>query len=267
MRYVKNKRKKKLSTCNLCRQKKELSWDHIPPKGGIELTGVEMNVLFGMMAEGCKEEFRPKESQNGVKYRTICSKCNAFLGSEYDTILNDFAKSCGRYLKTSLKLPTTVKHKVKPQRLLKAILGHLVAAKIDIDDTEFDQTAREYVLNIHAPLPPEINVFYWIYPYRCSISIRDFIMFTPRGTFNKPTVFQTLKYFPIAYLCCDKKEYAGLESLSFFGNCELDEEIDLPINLKKIVDPYWPESPSDEENNIVIVGQSALDSIYAVPRQ
>lgn len=267
MRYVKIKRREKISTCNLCQQQKTLSWDHVPPKGGIELTKVEMEVLFGKMSDGAKKEFYPKESQNGVKYRTICSECNAFLGSEYDEILNDFARSCGRYLKTSLKLPTTVKHKVKPQRLLKAILGHLVAAKIEIDETEFDQAAREYVLNIDAPLPTGLHVFYWMYPYDCSITIRDFVMFTPRGTFNESTVFQTLKYFPVAYLCCNQEEYAGLESLSRYGACRLDEEVDLPITLKRVEDPYWPESPSDEDNNIVIVGQSALNSIYAMPRR
>jgi len=57
---------------------------------------------------------------------------------------------------------------------MKALLGHLVAAKVDIENTLFDQQAREYVLDINAPLPAEINIFYWVYPHDCSVTIRDF---------------------------------------------------------------------------------------------
>jgi hypothetical protein len=116
--------------------------------------------------------------------------------------MNNFAIEIGRYLNSGLPLPRIVNHPVKIQRLLKALLGHLLAAKVDIENTHFDQLAREYVLDASAPLPEAIHVFYWLYPYDCSVTIRDFGMFTPRGTFNEPAVFQTLKYFPLAYLWC-----------------------------------------------------------------
>lgn len=261
MHYAKVKREK-TSICNLCREVKPLSWDHVPPKGGIELSKVEMETVFSLMA-GDKEKPKLRESQNGVKFRTICKECNELLGQKYDPILNDFAISVGKYLKTSLRLPNVINHPVKPQRLLKSLLGHLVAAKVDIENTAFDVAARNYVLNETAKLPKDINVFYWIYPYNCSVSIRDFAMFTPRGTFNEPAVFQTLKYYPVAYLLTDKSEYANLNSLSQFRDCELDDEVDIPVNLTRIQDPYWPEAPSDEDNNVFFGGESAMNAIHA----
>lgn len=261
MHYAKAKREK-TSPCNLCREKKPLSWDHVPPKGGIELTKVEMETVFGLMA-GDQENPKLRESQNGVKFRTICKECNELLGQHYDPELNDFAVSVGRYLKTSIRLPNVITHSVKPQRLFKSLLGHLVAAKVDIENTAFDVAARGYVLDETAKLPEDINVFYWVYPYNCSVTIRDFAMFTPRGTFNEPAVFQTLKYYPVAYLLTDKAEYANLNSLSQFRNCELDEEIDIPIDLTRTEDPYWPEAPSDENNNVFFGGQSAMNAIHA----
>ena len=264
MHYAKSKRNKK-SICNLCREEKDLSWDHVPPKGGIELSTVQMETILNLMS-GDRENPKIRESQNGMKFRTICSDCNSLLGSEYDPVINDFSISVGNYLNSNIKLPKVINHKVKPQRLMKALLGHLVAAKVDIENTLFDQQAREYVLDLSATLPKDINIFYWPYPHDCSITIRDFAMFTPRGTFNEPAIFQTLKYFPIAYLCCNKATYADLECLSWYREAGIDDEIEIPINLSRIEHPYWPEAPTDNDNNVFFGGQSAANSVHAKPK-
>jgi hypothetical protein len=262
--YAKCKREKK-SICNLCREEKALSWDHVPPKGGIEIGRVEMETMFEIMA-GDRESRKLRESLNGVKYRTICRDCNSYLGLEYDPVINDFATSVGLYLKTGLALPDEISHKVKPQRLMKALLGHIVAAKVEVEDTTFDRAAREYVLDPNKPLPEEIHVFYWVYPYATSVAIRDFGMFVPRGTFNEPAVFQLLKYYPIAYLCSTKPEYAGLPALSWYRGAELDSEVEISLNLKRVEDPYWPEAPDDEDNNVFFGGRSAVAAVHARPR-
>jgi hypothetical protein len=264
LHYVKSKREKE-SICNLCREKKTLSWDHVPPKGGIDLVPVEMETVFEIMA-GDRERQKLRESQNGVKYRTICRECNSYLGLEYDPVINDFATSVGCYLKSGIALPEKISHKVKPQRLMKALLGHIVAAKVAIEDTTFDRVARAYVLDPNMLLPEDIHIFYWVYPYATSVTIRDFGMFVPRGTFEQPAVFQLLKYYPVAYLCSTQPEYAGLTALSWYRHAELDREIDIPINLKRVEDPYWPEAPSDEDNNVFFGGQSAATAVHARPR-
>lgn len=264
MYYAKSKREK-YSICNLCRETKALSWDHVPPKGAIELTTVKMNTIFNIMTAGA-EQPKLRESQNGMRYRTICSDCNSLLGSAYDIEMNNFATDIGSYLASSIELPETINHKLKPQRLMKAILGHLVAAKVDIENTEFDRLAREYVLDKSAEFPEDLSLFYWIYPHDCSVTIRDFGMFVPRGTFQKPTIFQTLKYFPLAYLCCSEPEYANLPKLSDYRGAGLDEEIEIKINLKRVEHPYWPEAPSDKENNVLFMGQSGAGSVHAIPK-
>lgn len=265
MHYAKSKRDKR-SICNLCRDVKDLSWDHVPPKGGVELTTVQMQTILNLMTTD-QEKPALRESQCGMKFRTICSDCNSYLGSEFDPVINDFAISIGQYLQSNLTPPDKVSHKTKPQRLMKAILGHLVAAKVDIEDTLFDRQAREYVLDISATLPEGINIFYWMYLHDCSITIRDFVMFTPRGTFQEPAIFQTLKYFPVAYLCCDKPEYASLDCLSWYREAGIDDEIEIPIDLRRVEHSCWPETPSDEDNNVFFGGQSASNSVHATPRR
>lgn len=263
MHYIKSKREKS-SVCNLCRGVKNLTWDHVPPKGGIQLTPVEMETILSVMT-GDKGATKPTESQNGVKYRTICKECNDYLGLNFDPTLNEFARSVATYLKTTIQLPKTVHHKTKPKRLIKAILGHLVAAKVNVEDTQFDRLAREYVLDTSTELPNEINIFYWPYPYTCSITIRDFGMFVPRGTLQEPAIFQTMKYFPIAYLVCSKPSYAGLNSLSIYRDCGLDDQVEIPIALDRVEHAHWPEAP-EGTTNVLFGGQSAMDAIVAKQR-
>lgn len=266
MYYAKSKRGEKKSTCNLCRQEKALSWDHVPPKGGIDLGPVEMETVFEIMA-GDRGKPKLRESQNGVKYRTICRECNSYLGLEYDPVINDFARSIGRYLKSGIILPEQISHRVKPQRLMKALLGHIVAAKVEIEDTVFDRSARKYVLDPNLPLPDDIHIFYWIYPYATSVTIREFGMFAHGATLEQAAVYQSLKYYPVAYLCSSQPDYAGLPALSQYRDADLDDEIEIPVDLKRLEDPYWPEAPNDKDNKIFFAGQSAAAAVHARPRR
>ncbi len=38
--YFTKFKREKVSQCNICKKMKPLSWDHIPPKGGIHLSSV-----------------------------------------------------------------------------------------------------------------------------------------------------------------------------------------------------------------------------------
>src|SRR6056297_3557589 len=88
--YITKCKREKVSQCNICKKVKALSWDHVPPKGGISLTSVEQETVFQRLTiNGEKRKYTI--SQNGVKFRTICKECNEKIGSKYDPVLNDFA--------------------------------------------------------------------------------------------------------------------------------------------------------------------------------
>ena len=263
MYYVKTKREKE-GKCNLCTRVKPLSWDHVPPKGGVELTTMEMENLVYVLTRK-KEVKKIRESQNGVKFRTICKECNEFIGVNYDTVVNDFALSVGRYLKSQLKFPEIVHHETKPVRLMRGILAHFLAGKSEFDDSLFDQKVRTFIFDETQIIPDDIHIFYWAYPYDSTIILRDFGMPAARGNFKEIGFYQTLKYFPIAYLVSNKPFYEGLLELTKYRRHGIDDAIKIPIQLNRVEHRYWPEMV--DKGNMLFGGQALTGSITASPKR
>lgn len=266
MYYAKPKTKReKVGRCNICTQEKSLSWDHVPPKGGIELTAVEMETVFQVFThEPGKRQLQ--ESQQGVKFRTICAECNSLLGHKYDPVLNDFSISVGRYLKSVLTFPSIINLRTRPGALMRGLLGHLIAAKTDFDETVFDEQVREYFFDEWKSVPTGIHLFYWLYPYIQTVIMRDFAMPAVRGNFGRGAgVFHTLKYFPIAYLVTNLSKYEGLFELTQYRNLGSDDETEIPIQLNRIEHPFWPEMVDD--GNILLGSKSGASSVSARPRR
>jgi hypothetical protein len=254
----------KVGRCNICKKRKHLSWDHVPPKGGIYLSAVEQETVFSHMTVA-KINRKYSISQNGVKYRTICKECNEKIGSKFDPVLNGFARGIGNILKSNLILPSIIYYKTKPNLLIRAILAHLLAAKADIDKVTTDEQIRNFIFDENATIPEDINIFYWVHPYTNTVIIRDIAMLAVRGKFGgKAGVFSVLKYFPIAYLVTNLKRYEGLSELTLYRNSKQQDIIDIPINLKDIRGPEWPEIVDD--GNMVAGGQSIQSSVSAIPK-
>lgn len=120
----------KTGICNICGNDGALTEDHTPPKGCIKVGQVVVHHITE-----CLHLEKPKSKgrllNNGVKYRTICSRCNnTLLGAEYDPEFISFVNQIGTYLKTELHLPPTLTVTTKPQRVIRALLGHLCAPPV-----------------------------------------------------------------------------------------------------------------------------------------
>ena len=205
-------------------------------------------------------------TQNGVKYRTLCERCNSYLlGGGYDRTLNEFTLTVGRFLNTTLPLPSQVAIATKPARLLRSLFGHLLAAKAELEHSKPDEAMRQYVLDRVARVPPALNVSYFVYPYPDFVIIRDVVMPARRGRFDSMGIFSILKYFPIAYIVTNVKEYEGLQSLSFHCPENLDQVVDIPISLESVQACDWPEVV-DDGNFVAGGGSSGQSSVTAIPK-
>jgi hypothetical protein len=262
MLYIQTKRDA-VGRCNICAKIKKLSWDHVPPKGGIQITPTELESVFERLTN--QIDSRPVISQNGLKFRTICSECNSRLGSQYDPTLNDFAIGVGRYLTTTLKVPSVVQYRTKPVLLIRALLGHLLAAKAEFDHVIFDERVRGFIFDETKQVPPDIHVFYWVYPYEKTLIMRDVLMPAVRGRFQNWGFFHILKYFPIAYLVTDVTRYEGLDEITVHRRLAPSDDADIPIKLTRINSADWPERV--DEGNVLFGGQSFAQALSARPRK
>jgi hypothetical protein len=259
---MKKLKRNRIDICNICRETKPLSWDHVPPKGGIKLTSIEIEGIFELVSGQSKGS--KKISQNGVKYRTICSDCNSKLGSEFDPELNKLNKLLIEFLQSSSVLPKYSKIKVKPVRLMKAVLAHLVAAKHNIDEVVIDKNIREILFSETISIPNDLHIHYWIYPFDCTVIMRDFALPAEQGNYSNCAFANMIKYFPLAFIVSDKENFRGLDSLSQYRNLKIDDEIDLKIDLGKMQDLDWPERV--DENNILFMSSESTNGIFGKPR-
>lgn len=259
--YVKVKRGR-TGACNICLDKAALKWDHVPPQGGIDVAPMDQYTILESLSGRAPHPSRLL-TQNGVKYRTLCGECNTDrLGREYDPTLNRFAIAVGRLLKTAIHLPPHVSVATKPARLLRSVLGHLLAAKAAVEHTKPDEAMRQYVLNPATWLPPELNVFYFVYPYPNVVVIRDVAMPAVRGQLGRWGILSILKYFPIGYIVTNLVEYEGLPSLSARCPAGLDDEEDIRIPLSGAKPADWPEAGECVAGG----GASGQSSVTAVPK-
>lgn len=246
--------------CNICGSYGKLTEDHTPPKSCVNIGQVELHhIVEHLNIE--RSRTKGRLSQNGVKYRTLCGRCNtAMLGAKYDPTLIEFVNSIGSYLRSSLHLPPVTLVKTKPQRLMRAILGHLSAQGVDrYEKGPITEPLKEYFLDETKPLPSLIRVYFWPYPFKSHVMARDCGYLDTRLQEHVSIWF--LKFFPVAFLVTfdEPPVYQfSLGCLSQWGQGQIDHEVEVSVNIQNMPPQYWPEAPTPD--SVVIYGQDAIVS-------
>lgn len=251
----------KTGQCNICGELGQLTEDHTPPKGCIRVGQVEIrHIVHRLSAEMPQSSGR--KSQNGVKYRTLCPRCNnGLLGANYDIAFNSFVNSVGAYLKSPLELPDVVSVKAQPQKIMRAVLGHMSAQGINryLKGPE-TESVRNYFLDEALPLPDSLNIYYWVYPYQGQVLVRDCSYLDL--SIGEPVFMWFMKFFPVAFMITWKEPSAynfTVPNLSKWRTSAINDEYELVIPLKRVVHQFWPEAPTNQ--SIVAYGQEAVIAV------
>jgi len=231
--------------CNICQCRKRLTFDHVPPAGCDNRTDVEVNSMLSVMA-GTTRKNKSTIIQNGLKYRTICKECNELLGSRYDPALIGLAKFVGSALASSLTLPRHVNVRTRPAAILRSILGHLVAAKIEAYSSLFDDEVRPCILDETVPVPNKYQLYYWIHPYDKTVVMRDSLSLDMGMTSsNQFMFFQLLKFFPFGFWVLDRSDITSPANFGNFNAVSPSEFRDISIDLSALREADFPEHPTD----------------------
>lgn len=138
----------------MCGESGPLTEDHTPPKGCYKPTQVEIQSLLRRLsntAEGKRSRF----SQNGVKYRTLCHRCNnTLLGATYDPEFISFVNHVAALFNSQIALPEVLSVPGQPQAILRSLLGHIYPPRELIDIPK-------------APRQRHSESTFWIAPFRC----------------------------------------------------------------------------------------------------
>lgn len=261
---IMKKFRKKDRICNICQQEAELSEDHVPPKACPTAKSIVISKLLHQMTGD--RSFRPRISQNGMTYQTLCRDCNNGLGAKYDNALVEFSQKVESFIKSNLILPESFEFEGCPNAIMRSVLGHLLAAKTESDEVVIDKLIRPCILDPSLPIHDDIHIFYWIHPYEATVILRDFGMPSVRSIHKECGFFNLIKFYPIAFLIAHQlSSYEQLSSLYKFNKLLPSQKANIQINLRRVESYSWPEECLGLENFLVI-GQAANDSVYAVPK-
>lgn len=251
MHYIKNKREQ-ISKCNICCCEDKMTWDHVPPKGAILINDIEMVSIMNSITLPNPEDQPFLQSQNGMKFRTICAKCNNTLGQKYDKEFNNAIALLTRALVgNDLNACTAL---VDTEKMLKSICGHLLAAKLDFEETVPDQKMRNFVLGRSHELG--LGVYYWYYPYLENMVLRDLVI--SRFTKNQNAMVSIIKCFPIAVLITDAQIFE-----SEFTKLGVSDNI-IELILQPAYPADYPIHVTDE--TMILGGQSMNSALIARPK-
>lgn len=265
--YYKKTKKEKKDICNICLEDKLMTWDHVPPRPCQLEQQISIDSFFGRMTGKVAKE-NIVHSNNGLKYRTLCADCNSTLGSHYDKELIFLTHAITSFLFKNREngSNTGVVVKIKPIRLIKSLVGHILASKKQLDNSQYDSIYREFFFSKSNVIPAELNIFYWYFPYGETVVMRDFVMPRVRGKNYEPAFFNLLKFFPFAFLFCDQSNYQNIQSLTSIANgLEIDDEIDFFLNLSDNIPIDWPERV--DEGNFILGSRETQNSIITNARR
>lgn len=247
--------------CAICRAYGPLTKDHVPPKN---CGNVRDSVMRGVFPDQAGRFSGRVISQGGSHFRTICGGCNSgLLGVEYDPALSDVVRQVEQLIRsafvTGLALPDTHLFDYKPNRFVRSVLGHLLAANAVDELTKDDLTSkvapldaalRAFVLDPCGSLPDNVDVYYWLYPDRRRVIVKHAAMgwFGNGGQIIYGHVF---KFFPFGFWIVQHESPTTSYRISLPTiNADLSADIDacarLLVPLAPLQKLNFPEAPPDD---------------------
>lgn len=271
--YAREKRKIK-DRCNICGKITDLTWDHVPPKFCFNSQRAQYNSLL----EVNEGKHYTHISQNGIRYRSICSECNNnLLGSNYDKEYKKLVDLLYEIYITPGEIGQYIEIQgIEVNKVARAIVGHFLAARNEYIDSKVESELREYFLNPNLRPPNRFKLLYYVYIYNTIMIIRDVA----------PKKFGKLEYsipegliscintFPLSFILAhDCENNVELDDLFEVCTENINEKRNMRVNLlsykypnkKELRHPYWPCNVSDDDTgtSMMLVSDNANSSVFS----
>jgi hypothetical protein len=245
--------------CAICRLPAALTKDHVPPKNCGNVRDSVIQHLFGnSLAAAGEVRNKTTMSQSGLHFKTICNECNnTRLGIHYDPALGSVVQQVQtcflNYSASGLSLPRMQLFDYLPNRFTKSIVGHLLAANA-VNDVRsngvappIDSALRAYFMDPNAVLPANIDIYYWLYPYRPRVILKHGAMGFA-GSQGDIIYGHVFKFFPFGFWFVKsdlpiKNWQINLRKLNTDLSPDLDAMNRLAVEFRPLQSPNFPEAP------------------------
>ena len=227
---------------------------------------------------GQPEKYNPFCSQNGIKYRSICGKCNIFnilLLAKYDKALEDLVTQLKQVLINDPYCKNKIL-KIRVNALAKSICGHFLAMKDGYDDQcDVDKKLRVFVQDENELPPEKMSLLMRYYPFSTTFFIRDSVVINAFYKSDIPQgIINVMSSFPLSFVLCDSGTDCGLIDLFKYCSCDISEETLIDFDFtsayfpgtEEIRHPKWPCNISKDQYGISCVicsKYAAEESIFA----
>ena len=255
--------------CLICGRVDRLTRDHVPPKGAVRPTRLDVHDIADYLSS---QPRKSRRAYGSLDFPSLCHECNVDrLGGEYDPALKEFSNRVAAWIRARyalhLSLPASFSVATKPHRLLRAVIGHLLAAEYRPDPTTplvqapMPKAMRGYFLDPKLPLPDELTVYCWPYPSPHQVILRatGVARFRDRASF---AMGDFIKFYPLAYWVAWRPPLGRipLSTIRPDPHCELDTEREVEVALRKVPPVDWPETPQPDEYVLVNSGFTFIAS-------
>lgn len=208
MEYYGKKKKAKVDICNICGKKGKLTWEHVPSKSCNNNTNYRINKLFTV--DKTKLVY---ESQNGIKYRTICEECNnKKLGANLDKEFLLFYQQTKDFVEAAKSREEVGIININLVDVIKCLFCKFLAMDIEFMRDKVSMAMRNFIFE--NKISDNLHVYFRLYPYNTIIQTRNHITGQIlKNNYSTEGVISLLYYYPFAFILSDQEENIGFVDL------------------------------------------------------
>lgn len=256
-----------ISTCALCGMKKELTFEHIPPKSAFNKDKAKPISLSKEVIESQKypwdtDGFKYTNLQKGMGKQCLCKECNNNTGSWYGKAYVEFVRTIEYALKdvNSNEVCTLGIKDIYPLRIIKQIIS--MFCSINSNRLDEMRELREFVLNKENFGLDKSK--YRICMYFTKSLITKYngksVIFKEKENGVEIRILSELTAYPVGFILYfnpnDLDDFQGVDITSF-ADCDYDDiyTIEMPCELTEVND-WLPEHYRSKEEVIQCIQQN-----------
>jgi len=230
--------------CKLCRELKELTFEHIPPRSAFnknkKYSIVKSDDLYRNFSKYNSKELKPKSriEQGGIGQYCLCQECNNYLGTNFVREYTDFAKIAKSIIYNNPNDVKCYEFDISDINVLK-FLKQVISIFICSNNSLFTEIHPELIEFVTKPKSNNLNERYRVYMYLNSEGPNRNGNFSVTNSHGKVCDFA---YSPFGFVLSidNPKQIMEVSEITDFKNYD---ESNQPTKIKIVLNKYPTFSP------------------------